>query len=80
MEDWHNIGHNYYRTLIEWYLKFNAAWPELSQNYDERFYRMWKFYLLSMAPGFKAHVAPVWQIVMTHKGLKEGYPATYRKI
>jgi cyclopropane-fatty-acyl-phospholipid synthase len=79
MEDWHNIGPNYSRTLLEWYHNFNAAWPTLSHKYGERFYRLWKFYLLSMAPGFKTHAAPVWQIVMTHKGLKEGYQAAYRQ-
>jgi len=73
MEDWHNIGPHYYKTLIGWHENFEAAWPTLSRKYDERFYRMWKFYLLSMAPGFKARVGQLWQIVLTHKGLQPGY-------
>ncbi len=74
MEDCHNIGPHYYPTLLAWHRNFEAAWPQLSAKYDERFYRMWKFYLLSMAPGFKARVGQLWQIVMTHNGLVGGYP------
>ena len=71
MEDWHNIGPHYYTTLLAWFNNFDAAWPKLSKKYDERFYRMWKFYLVSQAPGFKARVGQLWQIILTHKGLED---------
>jgi cyclopropane-fatty-acyl-phospholipid synthase len=70
MEDWHNIGPHYDPTLMAWYDNFEAAWPELKQSkkYDERFYRMWRFYLLTSAGGFRARSQQLWQVVMTRPG------------
>ncbi len=77
IEDWHNIGMNYYYTLMEWYKRFKEAWPELKerypQKYDDRFYRMWEFYLLSSAARFKTRRAQVWQIVFSKKNRGKGY-------
>ena len=68
MEDWHNIGPQYDPTLMAWYHNFNAAWSELKHQYDERFRRMWNYYLLSSAGGFRSRSQQLWQIVMTRKG------------
>jgi cyclopropane-fatty-acyl-phospholipid synthase len=68
VEDWHNFGPHYDRTLMAWHANFEAAWPELKANYDERFYRMWRYYLLSCAGGFRARNNQLWQIVMTRPG------------
>lgn len=68
MEDWHNFGPDYDPTLMAWYDNFEKAWPELKSKYDERFYRMWKFYLLSSAGGFRSRMTQLWQIVMTRPG------------
>jgi cyclopropane-fatty-acyl-phospholipid synthase len=68
MEDWHNFGPDYDRTLMAWYGNFEAAWPELKKNYDERFQRMWRYYLLSSAGGFRARNQQLWQIVFTRQG------------
>jgi cyclopropane-fatty-acyl-phospholipid synthase len=68
MEDWHNMGPNYDQTLMTWYANFERAWPQLKNNYDERFYRMWKYYLLSSAGGFRSRTLQLWQIVMTRLG------------
>jgi cyclopropane-fatty-acyl-phospholipid synthase len=68
MEDWHNIGPHYDKTLMAWHANFEAAWPELSRHYDQRFYRMWRFYLLSSAGGFRARSQQLWQIVLTRQG------------
>ncbi len=70
MEDWHNIGPHYDRTLMAWHRNFEAAWPELRKKpaYDERFYRMWRYYLLGSAGGFRARSTQLWQIVMTKPG------------
>jgi len=75
MEDWHNFGYDYYKTLMAWFENFDRAWPELKKSgkYDERFYRMWKYYLLSTAGAFKARRLQLWQIVLSPKGVKEGY-------
>lgn len=75
MEDWHNFGYDYYRTLMAWSENFDKAWPALKKSgeYDERFYRMWKYYLLSTAGAFKARRLQLWQIVFSPKGVKGGY-------
>lgn len=68
MEDWHNFGEDYDKTLMAWYNNFEARWPQLSQQYDERFYRMFQFYLLSCAGAFRSRENQLWQIVMTKTG------------
>lgn len=65
MEDWHNFGEHYDKTLMAWYDNFKKAWPELKKSYDERFYRMWEFYLMSSAASFRCRDLQLWQIVMT---------------
>ena len=37
MEDRHNFGPDYDRTLVAWYTQFENARPALSERYDERF-------------------------------------------
>lgn len=73
MEDWHNFGPYYDRTLMAWYHNVEANWSELSKRYDERFHRMWSFYLLSCAGMFRARSIHLWQIVLSKEGIKGGY-------
>jgi cyclopropane-fatty-acyl-phospholipid synthase len=68
IEDLHNIGPDYDLTLMAWYRNFVNTWPDLKHKYDERFYRMWLFYLLSSAGGFRARGTQLWQIVMARPG------------
>jgi len=68
MEDWHNFGQHYDKTLMVWHANFEAAWPDLKNKYGERFYRMFRFYLLSCAGAFRARSIQLWQIVMTKPG------------
>lgn len=68
MEDWHNFGEDYDKTLMAWFHNFKNAWPELKDDYDERFYRMWTFYLLSSAASFRCRDLQLWQVVMTKTG------------
>lgn len=68
MEDWHNFGEDYDKTLMAWYENFKNAWPELKDQYGDKFYRMWTFYLLSCAGAFRARTIQLWQIVMTKTG------------
>jgi len=75
LEDWHNFGPDYDRTLMAWYRKFEDAWPELRERYGERFYRMWRYYLLSCAGAFRARVNQLWQIVLSKSGAPAGYRA-----
>lgn len=71
MEDWHNIGPNYDKTLMAWHANFENAWPGLKQKYGERFYKMWRFYLLSSAGAFRSRDQQLWQIVMTRPGTSQ---------
>ncbi|MBN2300980.1 MAG: cyclopropane fatty acyl phospholipid synthase [Lentisphaerae bacterium] len=68
IEDLHNIGPDYDRTLLAWHENFEKAWPALKEKYSERFYRMWRFYLLSCAAVFRARYAQLWQMVLTRIG------------
>jgi cyclopropane-fatty-acyl-phospholipid synthase len=68
VEDWHNFGPYYDPTLMAWHENFENAWPELKKNYSEEFYRMWRFYLLSSAGGFRSRQTQLWQVVFTRLG------------
>jgi cyclopropane-fatty-acyl-phospholipid synthase len=72
-EDWHNFGFYYYPTLTSWFRNFDSNWYLLRGNYDERFYRMWKYYLLSCAGLFRSRCQQVWQVVLSKKGVAGGY-------
>lgn len=73
LEDWHNFGPDYDRTLMAWHANFEAAWSDLKSSYDERFRRMWRYYLLSSAGAFRARENQVWQIILSHRGVSGGY-------
>lgn len=73
MEDWHNFSADYDRTLMAWHMNFEAAWPYLKEKYDDRFYRMWRYYLLMFAGTFRARKVQLWQIVLSPEGVPDGY-------
>ena len=73
LEDWHNFGTDYDKTLRHWFRNFDREWPLLKKDYDDRFYRMWKYYLLSSAGSFRARTIHLWQIVMSPDGVPGGY-------
>jgi cyclopropane-fatty-acyl-phospholipid synthase len=73
MEDWHNFGLDCDKTLMTWHKNFNARWDGIKVYYDDRFYRMWNYYLLSCAGGFRARAMQVWQIVLSRSGIKDSY-------
>jgi len=65
MEDWHNFGPDYDQTLMAWYDHFIEHWAEIKDDYDDRFKRMWTYYLLSCAGSFRARKNQLWQIVLS---------------
>ncbi len=73
MEDWHNFGADYDRTLMAWLNNFDAAWPQLSSRYDTRFQRMWRYYLSVSAALFRARQINLWQVVLSPEGVPGGY-------
>ncbi|PLR40551.1 cyclopropane-fatty-acyl-phospholipid synthase [Chimaeribacter coloradensis] len=72
MEDWHNFGADYDRTLMAWYERFLAAWPQLAGDYSERFYRMFTYYLNACAGAFRARDIQLWQVVFSPHGVEGG--------
>lgn len=73
MEDWHNFGADYDKTLMAWYRNFTDGWEALSQAYDHRFYRMWTYYLLACAGCFRARQIQLWQIALSPHGIRSGF-------
>lgn len=65
MEDLRNWAEYYDRTLMAWFERFHANWNKLKDKYGERFYRMWKYYLLSSAGAFRARAIQDWQIILS---------------
>lgn len=68
LEDWHNFGMDYNRTLRAWKANFEKNWSCLRHRYDSTFYRMWIFYLSVSAASFRARTNCLWQVVLTKKG------------
>jgi len=67
IEDWHNFGPDYDKTLMAWFANFDAHWLEISSDYNQRFYRMWKYYLLSCAGYFRSKQGQLWQMVLSKR-------------
>lgn len=72
VEDWHNFGTDYDKTLLAWHANFINNWHNLKNKYDTRFYRMWTYYLLMCAAQFRARNIQLWQIVLSN-GKNSGY-------
>ncbi len=76
IEDVHNFGPDYDRTLMAWYGNIEAAWDDLP-GYDERFRRTWRYYLQAAAASFRTRHLQLWQVVFTKVGR---YSGTYDAI
>ncbi|WP_115720573.1 cyclopropane fatty acyl phospholipid synthase [Gallaecimonas mangrovi] len=74
VEDLHNFGSDYDKTLMAWYDNFEKIWPDFADNYPPRFYRMWRYYLLSCAGAFRARDVQLWQFLMSPQGVIGGAP------
>jgi cyclopropane-fatty-acyl-phospholipid synthase len=72
MEDWHNFGADYDKTLMAWYERFLGAWPSLSEKYTDRFYRMFCYYLNACAGAFRARNIHLWQVLFSPQGVEGG--------
>ncbi|MGD8111684.1 cyclopropane fatty acyl phospholipid synthase [Vibrio sp. TRT 17S01] len=78
IEDVHNFGEDYDKTLVHWFANFQKSWDQLKRDYNEEFYRMWKYYLLSCAGAFRSRDLSVWQLVLTKIGRPQ--PMTVRSM
>ena len=60
------FGKSYSQTLRRWHETFNARWDEVAKlGFDDRFRRMWNFYLTSCAGAFEGGNCDVTQITVT---------------
>jgi cyclopropane-fatty-acyl-phospholipid synthase len=73
MEDWHNFSSNYDHTLVAWYKNFEKSWDKVKSAYPDRFFKMWKYYLLGCAGAFRARDIQLWQVVLSKGGVPGGY-------
>ena len=73
IEDWHNFGADYDKTLMSWYYNFTRSWDSIKERYGEGFFRMWTYFLLSSAGAFRARYNQLWQIVLSKNGVAGGY-------
>lgn len=73
IEDWHNFGQDYDQTLMAWWENFDIAWPFPEAKYGKRFYRMWKYYLMSCAGFFRSRQGQLWQLVLCKQGRSDVY-------
>ena len=73
IDDWHSFGADYDRTLMAWWDNFDAAWPQLKDDYDGRFYRMWRYYLMSCAGLFRSRQGQLWQLVLSKRRRSQIY-------
>lgn len=77
MEDWHNFGADYDKTLMAWDENFVRAWDSIKDNYSPRFYRMFRYYLNACAGAFRARDIQLWQVLFSHSGLRGGVYITH---
>jgi cyclopropane-fatty-acyl-phospholipid synthase len=56
---------------MAWWENFDRAYPELKHKYDQRFYRMWKFYLLAAAGASRSRDGQLYHLVLTKIGRKQ---------
>jgi cyclopropane-fatty-acyl-phospholipid synthase len=61
-----DFGQDYARTLREWSARFLFAWDDIRPlGFDERFAKLWRFYLAYCEAGFKAGTTSVRQLSLT---------------
>ena len=74
LEDWHDFGPDYDRTLMAWWQNFEAQIGSGGLFSDPRFGRMWRYYLLGFAGAFRSRVAnQLWQVVFSPAGSTRHY-------
>jgi len=61
---------------MSWNKNFQNNFDKLKDLYDDRFKRMWEYYLLMCAGTFRSRRNQLWQLVMSKSGIKGGY--TYK--
>lgn len=73
VEDVQNFGAMYDPTLMAWHGNVESRRASLPSRYDERFFRMWRYYLLSSAGSFRARHNQLFQVVLSPRGVRGGW-------
>ena len=73
LEDWHVLSGDYYKTLMAWYDNFVNNYHKIKDNYSDRFFRMWCYYLLFSAASHRSRGAQLWQLVLSKKNMGGTY-------
>jgi cyclopropane-fatty-acyl-phospholipid synthase len=69
------VRYHYALTLEEWYYRTNAAKDEIIELYDERFFRMWQFYLTGAEAAFRHGGLVNWQLQYVKR--RDAIPMTW---
>lgn len=75
IEDVHNFGPDYDKTLMAWHANFTKNWDKIKATgkYDNRFKRMWDYYLLSCAGTFRSRTIQLYQVVLSKGRINQRY-------
>lgn len=73
IEDWHNFGADYDKTLMAWHKRFEEGFEAGVFSCTERVHRMFRYYLLICAGAFRARDLQLWQLVLSPSGVDGGY-------
>ena len=80
MEDWHNLGINYVKTLESWYMNFVNYWNQPNTKLrhvlakeDHKFFLMMEYYLQSCKALFRSRKVQLWQAVFSKGERYKGY-------
>lgn len=74
MEDWHNFGADYDRTLMAWLDRFEAWAASEACDLPIKQVRMWRYYLATYAACFRVrNRIQLWQLVLSPRGIPGGY-------
>jgi cyclopropane-fatty-acyl-phospholipid synthase len=73
LEDFHNFGVSYDKTLMAWHQNFKENWPKFQGRYGDRFFRMWEYYLLMCAGIFRSRWVHLYQLTMSKDGALGGW-------
>jgi cyclopropane-fatty-acyl-phospholipid synthase len=62
------FGRDYACTLASWQQRFQAAWPQIRQaGFDQRFKRLWEYYLAYCEAGFRTGCTDVCQLTLQRR-------------
>lgn len=78
VEALHHFGDDYEKTLKAWYENFVNGWNKIETSYDQRFFRMWTFYLLICRGIFRSRQAHLWQFVFSKNAIPNGHSENIR--